>query len=220
MFTETGEVSADDRARVSNPKSEAVLRARRDLGEPPSASRSDRPSLQASPPRGERATSGARCGSHRDKAREKDLERRRSAELAAAGHSTRPTDLQLFSAKAVMRYCLVDPSRIGCHHRDDMPEVKHRTSGQPGRGRSWRECGGCWSRCAAAFLLSSALGEELRPRLAVRCSRRLGGLPLLATLLHDALDVRDGRNPKQDRCGQCQSNGILHRNLPLGAGFR
>jgi hypothetical protein len=88
------------------------------------------------------------------------------------------------------------------------------------RGRSWRECGGCWSRCAAAFLLSSSLGEELRPSFAVRCSRSLGGLPLLATLLHDALGVRGGRHPKQDRCGQCQSNGILHRNLPLGAGFR
>jgi hypothetical protein len=34
------------------------------------------------------------------------------------------------------------------------------------------------------------LGEELRPSFAVRCSRRLSGLPLLATLLHDALGVR------------------------------
>jgi hypothetical protein len=108
MFAETGEVSADDRARVSNPKSEAVLRARRDLGAPPSARRSDRPSLQASPPRDERATSGARRGERPGQSQGKDLERRRSAELAAAGHSTRPTDLQLFSAKAVMRNCLVD----------------------------------------------------------------------------------------------------------------
>jgi hypothetical protein len=67
--------------------------------------------------------------------------------------------------------------------------------------------------------LRSALGEELRPSFAVRCSRRFRGLPLLAALLHDALGVRGGRHPNQDRCRQCQSNCFLHRNLPPGAGF-
>ena len=76
------------------------------------------------------------------------------------------------------------------------------------------------NRCSSSRTeLRSALGEELRPSFAARCSRRFSGLPLLATLLHDALSTRGGRHPKQDRCGQCQSNYFLHRNLPPGAGF-
>ena len=51
MFPETGEVSADGRARVSNPKRDAVLQARRNLNEPSSASGNDRrsPYSEAAP---------------------------------------------------------------------------------------------------------------------------------------------------------------------------
>ena len=59
--------------------------------------------------------------------------------------------------------------------------------------RGWRS----W-RCSAARLLGPTLGEELRPSLAVGRPRRLGGLPLIAADLHDALGVSGRRTNESD----------------------
>jgi hypothetical protein len=74
------------------------------------------------------------AGSHPDKAREKIWKDEAPPNLPP--RVTRPSD----RSSAILRRSgdarlPHRPSRIGCRHRDDMPEVTHRTSGQPAQSQ-------------------------------------------------------------------------------------
>jgi hypothetical protein len=112
-------------------KERSVLRARRDLGEPPSASRSDRRSPQASPPRDERATSCARRREPPGQSQGKDLERRRSAELPP--RVTRPVR-PIFSYSPPKRCCATASSTVA----NRLPPSRRHAGSQTQNARSAR----------------------------------------------------------------------------------
>lgn len=87
-----------NRGSIGGWSTEAVLRARRDFVEPQSARRSDRRTPKSCARRREplRTEPGKRLG------------KTRLCRLASAGHSTRPTDFQLFSAERVTCDCVID----------------------------------------------------------------------------------------------------------------
>jgi hypothetical protein len=140
MFTETGEVSADGRARVSNPKSEAFYEHGAILVSLPAQAEAIDDRRKRRRPATSAQQAALDVGSHRDKAREKIW--KDDAPPNCRRGSLDPSD----RSSAILRRSGVAPlprrpSRIGCRHRDDMPEVKHRTPGQLAQSQR-RELGG------------------------------------------------------------------------------